>query len=166
VVDILVDAYNNTPHSSTKIAPNEINSSNIMEARINMMKRSKTKNYENIDVGDTVRIPVIHKVEKGFKQQWPYELHKVQENNHNGTYLVNGNLYPRKELQLVKGDVSKVKPKPVQERKAREEANRIGTAQNSKLVKELKDTKGTWKGKLKNDAVVNINQPRQLRARK
>ena len=166
VVDILVDAYNDTPHSSTKIAPNKINSSNIMEARMNMMKRSKTKNYENINVGDTVRIPVIHKVEKGYKQQWSYELHKVEANNHNGTYLVNGNLYPRKELQLVKGEVSKVKPRPVEEQKVREETNRIGTAQNSKLVKELKDTQGTWTGKLRNNDAVNIHEPRQTRSKK
>lgn len=131
-----------------------------------MMKRSKTKNYENINVGDTVRIPVIHKVEKGYKQQWSYELHKVEANNHNGTYLVNGNLYPRKELQLVKGEVSKVKPRPVEEQKVREEKNRIGTAQNSKLVKEIKDTQGSWTGKLRNNDAVNIHEPRQTRSKK
>ena len=109
---------------------------------MNMMKRGKTKQYEPIKEGDMVRIPVIHKVEKGYKQQWSYELHKVEHNNHDGIYTVNGELYPRKELQLVR-EVNKLPPKPIKERLAREEANKKGKAENSKGVKAIKDS-STW----------------------
>ncbi len=47
-------------------------------------------------------------LEKGYKQQWSYELHKFEKNNHDGTYIVNGEWYPRyprKELQVVTGEI-------------------------------------------------------------
>ncbi len=35
--------------------------------------------------------------------QWSTELYTVQKDCHNGVYKVDNNLYPRKEIQLVKG---------------------------------------------------------------
>jgi hypothetical protein len=141
-IDDILESYNNTPHSATNISPNKINTSNILQARMNIMKRAKIKNYPDLDIGDTVRIPVINKVAKGYKQQWTFETHKIENNNHDGTYTVNGEYYPRKELQLVK-EIVKLPPKPVKERIAREEANKQGKAENSKGVKAIKDS-SSW----------------------
>ena len=52
----LLSAYNNTKHTSTKIAPNDINKSNEELARINMTRRAHTKNYKDIVEGDEVRL--------------------------------------------------------------------------------------------------------------
>ncbi|MFN9115832.1 MAG: DDE-type integrase/transposase/recombinase [Bacteroidota bacterium] len=73
VLSQIVDAYNNTPHSSTLIAPNDINKNNIMDAKLNMHRRSKVKKYEMVNEGDKVRVPVINKVKKSFKPQWSYQ---------------------------------------------------------------------------------------------
>ena len=53
---------------------------------MNIMKRAKIKNYPDLDIGDTVRIPVINKVAKGYRQQWTFETHKIENKNHDGTY--------------------------------------------------------------------------------
>ncbi|MFN9110961.1 MAG: transposase family protein, partial [Bacteroidota bacterium] len=74
ILPIVVNADNNTPHSSTGIAPNDVNASNVMQAKLNMAKRAKRKMYEPINEGDQVRVPKINKVKKGFKPQWKYEL--------------------------------------------------------------------------------------------
>ena len=42
VIKILLDAYNNTPHSSTGIAPNKINNDNITQARMKMLDKGRT----------------------------------------------------------------------------------------------------------------------------
>jgi transposase InsO family protein len=143
VLDILVDAYNNTPHSSTKIAPNKINQTNQLQARMNMLNRAKVKNYEPLEVGDVVRVPIINKVEKGYKQQWSYELHKIQRNNHDGTYTVNGEYYPRKELQKVK-DVVKLPEKPKEEKEKIKFADKVGIAEKNKDVKNLRTSQNNF----------------------
>jgi hypothetical protein len=151
VIKVLLEAYNNTPHSSTKIAPNKIDESNMMEARMNMLSNKKTKVYDEIHVGDMVRIPVIHKIEKGYKRQWSYETHEVEKLLQDGLYQVNGEIYPRKELSLVKKEPVKnitLEPNVV---KKREKENKIGLAQNSKLLKELSDFNA--KGKTENKTV-------------
>lgn len=139
VIDVILEAYNNTPHSSTGIAPNKIDDGNLMEARMNMLRRAKTKDYEDIHVGDMVRIPVKHKVEKGFKQQWTYETHRVDKLLLNGLYEINGSIYPRKELSLVATEPTKNKPLEPNISKSREKANKVGIAQSSKLLKEIVD---------------------------
>ena len=104
------------------------------------MKRAKTKNYEKLNVGDIVRVPIINKVEKGYKQQWSYQLHKIEKNNHDGTYTVNGEYYPRKELQKVK-DVVKLPEKPKEEKEKIKFADKVGTAEKAKEVKDLRVSK-------------------------
>ena len=55
-----------------------------------MVKHGEIKTYEPRTAGDMVRLPVIHKVEKVYKQQWSYELHKDEKNNLDWIYVVNG----------------------------------------------------------------------------
>ena len=136
-LDILVNAYNNTPHSSTRISPNNITEENETQARMNMLRRARTKKYEEIEVGDKVRVPIIHKVKKGYKQQWTLETHTVEALKGEGVYEVDGALYPRKELQLVKGEPVKLPPKTAKEIKKNDLLETKEKISNSKLLKEL-----------------------------
>jgi hypothetical protein len=136
-LDILVNAYNNTPHSSTRISPNNITEENETQARMNMLRRARTKKYEEIEVGDKVRVPIIHKVKKGYKQQWTLETHTVEALKGEGVYEVDGALYPRKELQLVKGEPVKLPPKTAKEIKKNDLLETQEKINNSKLLKEL-----------------------------
>ena len=47
---------------------------------------------------------MINKVKKGYKDQFSMEIHKV-DNVNRGLYTVDGSIHPRKDLQLVKGNV-------------------------------------------------------------
>ena len=137
----VLDAYNNTKHSATGIAPNEVNSKNEIQVAMKLRSKAKTGNYPDIDVGDQVRLPIIHKTPKGFKQQWTDDLHTVQKDYHNGVYKVDGDLYPRKELQLVKGDVVKLPPKTPQQQAVINKQDKVGKAANKPIVKQLMNTK-------------------------
>ena len=137
----VLDAYNNTKHSATGVAPNDVNSKNEIQIAMKLRKHAKVGNYPEVNVGDQVRLPIIHKTPKGFKQQWSDELHTVQASYHNGVYKVNGDLYPRKELQLVKGNVVKLPEKSKQEQAIINKKDKIGKAANHPAVKQLLNTK-------------------------
>ena len=133
----VLDAYNNTKHSATGVAPNDVNSKNEIQIAMKLRNKAKTGNYPDIDVGDDVRLQLVHKTPKGFKEQWGTELHTVQKDYHNGIYKVDGDLYPRKELQVVKGHVIKLPEKSKQEQAIINKKDKIGKAANNPLVKDL-----------------------------
>ena len=137
----VLDAYNNTKHSATGVAPNDVNKKNEIQIAMKLRSKAKTGSYPDIDIGDSVRTPIIHKTPKGFKQQWSSELHTVQKDYHNGVYKVDGDLYPRKELQLVKGDVVKLPEKSKQQQAIINKKDKIGKAANHPAVKQLLNTK-------------------------
>ena len=137
----VLDAYNNTKHSATGVAPNDVNSKNEIQVAMKLRSKAKTGNYPDIDVGDEVRLQIVHKTPKGFKEQWSTELHTVQKDYHNGVYKIDGDLYPRKELQLVKGDVVKLPPKTQQQQAVINKQDKIGKAANKPIVKQLMNTK-------------------------
>ena len=83
-------------------------------------------------------MPIIHKTPKGFKQQWSTDLHK---DFHNGVYKVDLDLYPRKELQVVKGNVVKLPEKSKQEQQRLMKVEKIGKAANNPELKQLLNTK-------------------------
>ncbi len=66
----------------------------------------KKGNYPKLEMEDNVRVPVINKVNKGYKDSFSMETHKIEDSNR-GVYTVDGSLHPRKDLQLVKGNVIK-----------------------------------------------------------
>ena len=78
-----------------------------------MKLKSKAKtghgNYPDIDVGDQVRLPIVHKTHKGYKE------HTFQKDYHNGVCKVDNQLYQRKELQVVIVDLVKLPEKSKQE---------------------------------------------------
>ena len=64
----VLDAYNNNPHSITKIAPIKVDKDNEIQVLMNINKRAKKKgNYPKLEIGDNVRVPVINKVKKDIK---------------------------------------------------------------------------------------------------
>ena len=137
----VLEAYNNTKHSATGVAPNDVNSKNELQIAMRLRKHAKTGNYPDVEAGDQIRLPIKHKVHKGYKQQWSDDLHTVEKSYHNGVYMVDGDLYPRKELQLVKGNVIKLPEKSKQEKAAIHKQDKIGKAANNPLVKSLMNTK-------------------------
>ena len=133
----VLQAYNNTKHSATGVAPNDVNSKNETQIAMKLRSKAKTGSYPDVNEGDTVRIQMIHKTPKGFKQQWSTELHTVQKDYHNGVYKVDNNLYPRKEIQLVKGDVIKLPEKSKQEQAIINKKDKVGKAANNPELKQL-----------------------------
>jgi transposase InsO family protein len=70
IVSPVLDAYNNSPHSTTKIAPNKSNKENEIQVLMNITKKAKKGTYPKLEVGDNVRVPVIHKQHKGYKDSF------------------------------------------------------------------------------------------------
>ncbi len=71
IITPVLDAYNNSPHSTTKIAPNKVNKDNEIQVLMNINKSAKKKgNYPKLEIGDHVRVPVINKVKKGNKDSF------------------------------------------------------------------------------------------------
>ena len=57
IMSPVLDAYNNSPHSTTKIAPNKVNKDNKVQVLMNISKRSKRGTYPVLNIGDDVRVP-------------------------------------------------------------------------------------------------------------
>jgi hypothetical protein len=136
----VLDAYNNTPHSTTKIAPNKVNEDNKYKVLMNISKKAKKGKYPKLEVGDNVRVPVINKIHKGYKDQFSMEIHKVEEKNR-GLYTVDGSLHPRKDLQLVKGNVIKAPTKTKAQQKQHDIQDKVGKSLNNPEVKDLVGTR-------------------------
>jgi len=140
IIGPCLDAYNNTKHSATGVEPNNVNSSNQVAIQRRLDERSKKGHYPTIQIGDTVRVPVIHKQHKGYLDQWTEELSTVEAKSH-GLYKVDGSFHPRKDVQLVKGVVIKPPTKTKAEKQKIDKINKVGTAQNHPAVKNLVGTR-------------------------
>ena len=166
----VLDAYNNNPHSITKIAPNKVNKENEIQVLMNINKRAKKGKYPKLEVGDNVRVPVINKIKKGYKDQFSMEIHKVEEKNR-GLYTVDGSLHPRKDLQLVKGNVIKAPTKTKAQQKQHDIQDKVGKSLNNPEVKDLvgtrskKETKDVIESERKTRSQTAASQP-NLRSRK
>ncbi len=66
----VLTAYNNTKHSATGVAPNDVNSKNETQIAIKLKSKAKLGSFPDVHEGDNVRIQMIHKTPKGFQQQW------------------------------------------------------------------------------------------------
>jgi hypothetical protein len=81
ILQDLIDSYNNTYHSSIKMAPIEVNHHNesgVLETLLAGRKVS-SKSTPRFKVGDTVRISLakLRIPSKGYKERWSRELFKV-----------------------------------------------------------------------------------------
>jgi hypothetical protein len=136
----LLDAYNNTKHSTTQFAPNDIKKEDIDTVRKNIYERGRKKKYETVDAGDSVRLALKQKTfRKETDPTYDAELHKVEKNNHDGTYVVDGKLHSRKDLQVVRGAVIPSK-KPTA---AQIKADKIGKAAYNPVLKDLMGSRPT-----------------------
>ena len=138
----LINSYNSTKHSTTKFAPNDIKKEDIQAVRKNIRERGRTKNYDQIEAGDTVRLALK---EKKFRKEsdptYSHDLNTVVTNEHNGLYIVDGKLHTRKDLQLVKGAVIQ-SPQPTPQQKQKQKVkDQVGKAAVSPVLKDLMDVR-------------------------
>ena len=157
IMSPVLDAYNNSPHSTTKIAPNKVNKDNEIQVSMNINKRAKKGTYPKLEIGDNVRVPVIHKVKKGYKDSFSMEIHKLEDKNR-GLYTVDGSLHPRKDLQLVKGNVIKAPTKTKAQQKQHDIQDKVGKSLNNPEVKDLVGTRS------KKQTKEILNSERKTRA--
>jgi hypothetical protein len=78
VIQDLVRAYNNTVHSSTKMAPADVNDKNVLRVWKKLYAKKETYIAPKLNVGDTVRIAKEKKhFAKGYESNWSEEIFKV-----------------------------------------------------------------------------------------
>ncbi len=61
--------------------------SNEIQVLIIITKRAKKGTYPKLEVGDNVRVPVIHKQQKGYKDSFSMETHRIEDVNR-GLYTI------------------------------------------------------------------------------
>lgn len=110
----LIEAYNNTEHSTIKTTPSE-----ALTKVINYKSTVETRTPSNIKVGDTVRI-VIRYDKNPFKKirpNWSKELYTVTKvNNSTRRFtLDNGKTYQEKDILLIPFPDKVMRPSPPQE---------------------------------------------------
>ena len=119
-------------------------------------ERISTK-YEPVEAGDDLRLALRQKTfRKETDPTYDSELHKVQKNNHDGTYVVDGNLHPRKDLQVVRGAMTPKKSTAVEKQK-----DKVGKAAFSPVVKDLIGSTSTVE-----EFKKMISDPRKSRSKK
>ena len=62
----VLDTHNNTKHSTTRFAPNDIKTEDVDKVKKNIKMRGRTKKYEDIEPGDSVRLVLK---EKTFRKE-------------------------------------------------------------------------------------------------
>ena len=93
-----------------------------------------------MEIGDNVRVPIIHKQKKGYNDSFRMEMHTVEDKNR-GLYAVDGSLHPGKDLQLVKGNVIKAPTKTKAQQKQHDIQDKVGKSLNNPEVKDLVGTR-------------------------
>jgi hypothetical protein len=153
----LLNAYNNTKHSTTGFAPNDIQKEDIDTVRKNIKKKGRVKKYEEINEGDSVRLQLKEKTfRKESDPRYGTELHQVELNKNDGVYIVDGVPHSRKDLQLVRGAVIPSKKPTAAEKKK----DKVGKAAYSPVVKDLIGSRPTLEQTEK-----MINEPRKQRGK-
>ena len=152
----LLNAYNNTKHSSTGFAPNDIQKEDIDTVRKNIKKKGRVKKYEEIKEGDSVRLQLKEKTfRKESDPRYGTELHQVELHKNDGVYIVDGVPHSRKDLQLVRGGVVIPSKKPTA---ALIKADKIGKAAYNPVVKDLMGSRPTLE-----QVETIINEPKKVR---
>ena len=154
----LLNAYNNTKHSATGFAPNDIKKEDIDTVRKNIKKKGRVKKYEEIKEGDSVRLQLKEKTfRKESDPRYGTELHQVELDKNDGVYIVDGVPHSRKDLQLVRGGVVIPSKKPTA---ALIKADKIGKAAYNPVLKDLMGIRPTLE-----QVETMINEPRKQRGK-
>jgi len=152
----LLNAYNNTKHSSTGFAPNDIQKEDIDTVRKNIKKKGRVKKYEEIKEGDSVRLQLKEKTfRKESDPRYGTELHQVELDKNDGVYIVDGVPHSRKDLQLVRGGVVIPSKKPTV---TQIKADKIGKAAYNPVLKDLMGSRPTLE-----QVETIINEPKKVR---
>ena len=152
----LLNAYNNTKHSTTGFAPNDIQKEDIDTVRKNIKKKGRVKKYEEIKEGDSVRLQLKEKTfRKESDPRYGTELHQVELDKNDGVYIVDGVPHSRKDLQLVRGGVVIPSKKPTA---ALIKADKIGKAAYNPVLKDLMGSRPTLE-----QVETIINEPKKVR---
>jgi hypothetical protein len=78
VIQALANAYNNTVHSSIKMAPAKVNDKNVLQVWKNLYSKEESYITPKLKVGDTVRLAKEKKhFAKGYESNWTSEIFKV-----------------------------------------------------------------------------------------
>jgi hypothetical protein len=101
-IDILqdiIDSYNYTVHSRTKIAPLLVNEANEKEVFNNLYKNQTTQiERPKFLISDLVRITKLKKLfEKGYSTNWTDELFKISK-------IIHTSPYPKYKIEDLKGN--------------------------------------------------------------
>ena len=75
-----IENYNNTPHSSIKMSPNEVNENNRAEVFNNLYPNIVSRKKPRLAIGDQVRL-IRNKslFEKGYTRNWSKEIYKINK---------------------------------------------------------------------------------------
>jgi hypothetical protein len=78
VLDDIVNAYNNSVHTTIRMAPAEVNETNVLQVWKNLFSKQTNYTKPRFKVGDTVRIVKERKhFEKGYETKWSEEIFTV-----------------------------------------------------------------------------------------
>lgn len=78
ILDKIVQAYNKANHSTIKMAPVDVNESNVLQVWRNIYKKKFIKTKPKYKLGDFVRISKERRTfEKGYETKWSEELFKI-----------------------------------------------------------------------------------------
>ena len=109
VLPAVLRKYNNTPHSSTSLTPNDGHKpENKFRVSVHIRKKAQWKrSYPKLEVGSFVRTRVKkHTFKKGFHSSWSDKVYQITYIN-DGQYLINDNLrhrvWNRHDLLLIPG---------------------------------------------------------------
>ena len=108
--------YNNTEHTTTKTAPNDVNNNNEEQVLNNIIARSNHQIRKDVNIGDSVRLRHKHKsFVKGHEPAWTKGVFQVVDRE-SVYYVIDGEnkynepvrkdrMYLRSAIQKVDGDV-------------------------------------------------------------
>ena len=154
----LLNAYNNTKHSATGFAPNDIKKEDIDTVRKNIKKRGRVKKYEEIKEGDSVRLQLKEKTfRKDSDPRYGTDLHQVELNHHDGVYIVDGVPHSRKDLQLVRGGAVIPSKKPTA---TQIKEDKIGKSAYNPVLKDVMGSRTTLE-----QVEAMINEPMKQRGK-
>ena len=78
IIQAIVHGYNNTRHSSIKMAPAKVNESNILQVWRTLYKKKDKYQSAKLKVGDTVRVSKEKKhFAKGYEKNWTEEVFTI-----------------------------------------------------------------------------------------
>ena len=138
-------------------APNDIKKEDIDTVRMNIYERGRKKKYEPVEAGDNIRLALKQRTfRKETDPTYDSEIHKVEINNHDGMYIVEGKMHSRNDLQVVRGNVIPSK-KPTAEQKQKD---KVGKAAFNPVVKDLIGSRPTLEQTEK-----MISEPRKSRGK-